>query len=106
MPVERPLSDEELGMAVMLKTSRFSWSFFVESVSAAAPLITPWGSRWWGHQGLLICWATLLVQVRTMAVLIKDANIRASNRNKVHNAFPTNLGVVDNSSFGWLGSST
>ena len=44
MPVERPLSDEELGMAVMLKTSRFSWSFFVESVSAAAPLVTPWGS--------------------------------------------------------------
>ena len=55
MPVERPLSDEELGMAVMLKTSRFSWSFFVESVSAAAPLITPWGSRLWGHQGFLIC---------------------------------------------------
>ena len=55
MPVERPLSDEELGIAVRLKTSRFSWSFLVESVSAAAPLITPWGLRWLGHQGFLIC---------------------------------------------------
>jgi hypothetical protein len=37
MPVERPLSDEELGMAVMLKTSRFSWSFFVESIGGCSP---------------------------------------------------------------------